>query len=83
MPFIDYIFAIVALIAAVLSARNTTNPKVKIAFTIGWSFFILGVLFHDNPYLFVLLHLGSIVLIVTHLKNIKNCKVKPKNQRNN
>lgn len=78
MPFIDYVFAAVALIAAVLSARKTTNPKVKLAFAIGWTLFIAGVLLHDNPYLFITLHLGSIVLIVTHLKNIQSCRVKLK-----
>jgi len=76
MPIVDYIFAGVALVAAYFSARRTTNTKVKIAFSIGWAFFIIGVLFHDNPYLFVLLHIGSIILIVTHIKNIYSCRIK-------
>lgn len=76
MPIIDYIFAGVALIAAYFSARKTTNPKIKLAFGIGWTFFIAGVLLHDNHYLFALLHIGSIILIVTHLKNIQSCRIK-------
>lgn len=81
MPIIDYIFAGVALIAAYFSARRTTNPKIKLAFGIGWGMFILGVLLHDNPYLFVLLHIGSIILIVTHLKNIQSCGIKFKKSK--
>jgi len=80
MPIVDYIFALVALVAAYLSGRKTTNPKIKLAFGIGWALFILGVLLHDNPYLFALLHIGSIILIATHLKNIRSCRIKSKNQ---
>lgn len=80
MPIVDYIFAVVALVAAYLSGRKTTNPKIKLAFGIGWALFILGVLLHDNPYLFALLHIGSIILIATHLKNIRSCRIKSKNQ---
>ncbi|MCB0702070.1 MAG: MerC domain-containing protein [Candidatus Kapaibacterium sp.] len=76
MPIIDYIFAVVALIAAYFSGRKTTDTKIKIAFGIGWALFIIGVLLHDNPYLLYLLHIGSVILIVTHLKNIRNCRVK-------
>lgn len=78
MPFVDYIFAIIALVAAVLSARKTTDPKVKIAFAVGWSLFIVGVLFHENPYLFITLHIGSVILIITHLKNIRSCRINHK-----
>jgi MerC mercury resistance protein len=81
MPIIDYIFAGVALVAAYLSARKTTNTKVKIAFGVGWAFFILGVLLHDNPYLFILLHIGSIILIITHLKNIHSCRIELTKQK--
>lgn len=77
-PTLDYIFAGVALIAAYFSARRTNNNKIKIAFGIGWTFFIIGVLLHNNPYLFVLLHIGSVILIVTHLKNIHSCRIKLK-----
>ena len=78
LPIIDYLFAIIALVAAVLSAKKTHNKKVKIAFATGWTFFIVGVLFHHNPSLFYLLHIGSLILIVTHIKNIKSCRVKLK-----
>ncbi|TNE36076.1 MerC domain-containing protein, partial [bacterium] len=78
LPIIDYLFAIIALVAAVMSAKKTHNKKVKIAFATGWTFFIVGVLFHHNPSLFYLLHIGSLILIVTHIKNIKSCRVKLK-----
>jgi hypothetical protein len=80
MPFVDYIFALIALIAAVLSARKTHSRKIKAGFAVGWTFFIVGVLFHHNPILFYLLHLGSVILIVTHLKNLKSCNIKHKKQ---
>ena len=82
MPIIDYIFAGVALVAAVLSARKTKDPKVKAAFAVGWGLFILGVLFHHHHLMVYLLHLGSLVLIVTHYKNIRQCRVNLKKQKN-
>jgi len=75
MPIVDYIFAGIALFAAVLSARKTSDPKIKAAFAVGWGLFILGVLFHHHYIMVYLLHLGSLVLIVTHYKNIRNCRV--------
>lgn len=82
MPIVDYIFAGIALVAAVLSSRKTKDPKIKLAFAIGWGFFISGVLFHDHPIMVYLLHLGSLVLIVTHYKNIRNCRVNLKKSDN-
>ncbi|MFN3194448.1 MAG: MerC domain-containing protein [Chlorobiota bacterium] len=82
MPIVDYIFAGIALVAAVLSARKTEDPKIKLAFAVGWGLFILGVLFHHHPIMIYLLHLGSLVLIVTHYKNIRNCRVNLKKPDN-
>lgn len=77
-PFLDYTFAFVALIAAVLSSRKTDNRRLKKAFAIGWLMFIVGVIFHDSDYLVYLLHLGSLVLIISHYFNIKACSLKIK-----
>lgn len=74
-PAIDYIFAVISLVAAYFSIRKTDNITLKAGFIIGWLLFIVGVIMHSNPILVWLLHIGTLILIITHLVNLKMCRI--------
>lgn len=69
LEFLDWIFAVLSLYAAYDSLRKTKSKKLKIAFVVGWIFFITGVFFHEDKILSYSLHLGSVILIFSHIKN--------------
>ena len=74
-PVIDYIFAVISLIAAYFSIRKTDKTALKIGFIFGWILFILGVIMHGNHIMVWSLHLGTLILIITHLVNLRTCRV--------
>ncbi len=69
LEFVDWIFALISLYAAYDSLRKTQLKGLRITFIIGWLFFIFGVIFHEDKILSYSLHLGSLILIISHIRN--------------
>jgi hypothetical protein len=70
---VDYIFAILALVAAVYTARHAHLPYIKFSLIIGWLLFISGILLEEYGSWHYLMHLGSATLIFSHYHNIRTC----------
>ncbi len=66
----DYVFAALAIIAAIFVIRKSPHTWIRISLGLGALFFALGVLFHDSGNLYYLMHTGSIILIATHTINL-------------
>lgn len=69
LEFADWIFAVISLYAAYDSLRKTQSKGLRITFIIGWLFFIIGIIFHESGVLSYSLHLGSLILITSHIRN--------------
>ncbi len=69
LEFLDWIFAIISLYAAVDSVRKTHSKLLRITFITGWTFFVVGVFAHEHVYLSYSLHIGSVILIISHVRN--------------
>lgn len=69
LEFLDWIFAAISLYTAYDSIKKTKSKSLKISFIIGWIFFITGVFFHESEILSYSLHLGSLILIISHIRN--------------
>ncbi len=81
LEFLDWIFAIISLYAAYDSIKRTNSNYLKLSFVLGWILFIIGIVMHEDPIFSYTLHLGSIVLISSHLVNYKlykknSCEIK-------
>lgn len=71
LEFLDWIFAAISLYAAYDSIKKTSSKYLKLSFVLGWIFFIIGIIFHENSILSYSLHIGSLILIVSHIMNYK------------
>lgn len=69
LEFLDWIFAVISLYAAYDSIKKTKSKYLRISFIIGWIFFIFGVFQHEDEFLSYSLHLGSLILIISHIRN--------------
>lgn len=66
----DYVFAALAVVAAIFVIRKTPHPWIRVFLSIGALFFAIGVLLHDSGSLYYLMHTGSTILIITHTVNL-------------
>jgi hypothetical protein len=81
LEFLDWIFAVISLYAAYDSIKKTSSNYLKLSFIIGWVFFLIGIVFHEDVIFSYSLHIGSLVLIASHLINYKlfrqnSCEIK-------
>lgn len=70
----DAIFLITASIAVYFALKHAHSKNIKILLSFGWVLFAIGVLFEWVEYLHYSIHLGSILLIIGHIQNIRLCR---------
>ena len=73
---LDYVFGVVSLFAAYYSSRHAHRKYIKYMFLIGWLIFISGMTFLRGTHLFFMMHIGTSILIITHIQNIRLCRTK-------
>ena len=76
---LDYVFLVLSFLAVWYSAKNTDHQTLKKILWFGWVLFAIGLFsepFH-LPYGSWLMYAGSIILVVTHLKNFQHCRANP------
>lgn len=74
----DYIFLVLSLLAVWFSARRAARPFLKWALWIAWLVFAAGLLTESLELSFSkwMMYAGSIALIIFHLQNHRECKIK-------
>lgn len=72
--FFDIIFLLTASISVFFALKHAHSKEIKILLSIGWIFFAIGAIFESIEFLHYFIHLGSILLITGHIKNIRLCK---------
>lgn len=72
--FFDIIFLLTASISVFFALKHAHSKEIKILLCVGWTFFAIGVIFESIEIFHYFIHLGSILLITGHIKNIKLCK---------
>ncbi|MGF1557111.1 MerC domain-containing protein [Paucihalobacter sp.] len=73
---LDYVFLILSLLAVWYSSVHTNHKTIKWGLWLAWLIFSLGIIseqLHLENGIW-LMYLGSIGLIVTHIKNYRFCK---------
>ena len=70
-PALDYIFLILSLLAVWYSAQNTPHATLKWVFWTAWMVFAFGLLFEPHQFALGhwLMYIGSITLVIAHIKN--------------
>lgn len=73
---LDYIFLIISLLAVWYSSEHTENPTLKWVLWVAWVVFAIGLLLEPLGLSFGkwLMYIGSISLIIAHLKNHYYCQ---------
>ena len=71
---IDYIFGVISLFAAYYSSRHAHKKYIKYMFLVGWLTFIIGMTFLKETPIFYFMHIGTAILIITHIQNIRICR---------
>ena len=74
---LDYAFWIISFVAVWISARNTSNRKIKWAFWVAWFVFAVGIILGANSVEIGswLMHIGSLSLLLAHIKNYQYCQI--------
>lgn len=72
--FFDAVFLLTASIAVYFALKHAHSKNIKILLSAGWVFFAIGVLLEHNEYLHYAIHLGSVLLIIGHVQNIRLCR---------
>lgn len=72
--FFDAIFLLTASIAVYFALKHAHSKNIKLLLSSGWILFAIGVIFEHNEYLHYTIHIGSILLIIGHIQNIRLCR---------
>lgn len=73
LRFLDFVFLVVSLYAVYQSFKHSHNKSIKILFVFGWLTFFAGVITHSEFHTDIPLHFGTAILIIAHIKNIREC----------
>lgn len=73
--YLDYVFLVLSLLAVWYSSEHTTHATLRWVLWASWVAFAIGLFFEpfDLPYGQWLMYMGSISLIIAHVKNYHHC----------
>lgn len=70
--WLDFLFLAIAAIAVWFSARKTNSLLVRIILILAWAVFAGSIIWEESiPFASVLMYLGSVLLIVGHVLNLR------------
>ncbi len=70
--WLDFLFLALAAIAVWFSARKTNSLLVRIILIMAWAVFAGSIIWEETiPFASVLMYLGSVLLIVGHVLNLR------------
>ena len=70
--WLDFIFLALAAVAVWFSARKTNVLAVRILLIVAWAVFAGSIIWEETlPFASVLMYLGSVLLIVGHVLNLR------------
>ncbi len=70
--WLDFLFLAVAAFAVWVSARKTTSLLVRVILVIAWAVFAGSIVWEESlPFASVLMYLGSVLLVVGHVLNLR------------
>ena len=74
--YLDFVFLVLSVLAVWYSSRHTNYQRIKWILWISWIFFATGLLLEQIDFFLGLwlMYIGSIALIITHIRNYRYCQ---------